>query len=297
MNKIFLFGKNGQIGFELQRVLAPIGNLFAFGRDNLDLNNLEKLRKLLKVKRPDIIVNAAAYTNVDQAEREPEKAMRINCSVPKIMAEEANRIGSLLIHYSTDYVFNGESQCPYTEDDTPSPINVYGRTKLAGEEAISKFNGIYIILRTSWVYGMRGRNFLRAILRLSKEREQIEVVKDQTGTPNWCTSIAETTAIIISSIVLNKNWHEKAKTKTGIYNYSANGYTNWFEFAEAILATNPNKNFCKIPTLIPINSNEYPYKARRPKYSVLSTNKLKKNFNITPLHWKSELILSWKNKH
>nr|WP_255210519.1 dTDP-4-dehydrorhamnose reductase [Methylogaea oryzae] len=199
---ILLTGKDGQVGWELQRALAPLGKVVAVGRDALDLADADGIRRVVRDVAPRLIVNAAAYTAVDKAESEPELAMAINGIAPGILAEEARRLGAGLIHYSTDYVFDGAKQGEYAEDDTPNPVSVYGQTKLAGERAVSSSGAEHLIFRTSWVYGLRGRNFLLTMLRLARERAELRVVADQVGAPTWSRMIAEATAIVVA------RWYE-----------------------------------------------------------------------------------------
>src|SRR5512146_587709 len=191
LSRILVTGRNGQVGFELLRSLAGLGEVVAVGRERMDLADPDAIRRTVRETKPDLIVNAAAYTAVDQAESEPELALAINGVAPGILAEESKRLGAVLIHYSTDYVFDGSKGAPYTEDDEPRPLSVYGRTKLAGERAIQAVDVPHLILRTSWVYGARGKNFLLTILRLARERNELSIVDDQIGAPTWCRSLAE----------------------------------------------------------------------------------------------------------
>ena len=206
--RILLTGKNGQVGWELQRALAPLGEVTACDREQLDLSDISQIRAKIRELRPQLIVNAAAYTAVDRAESEPEIAMQINATAPAAMAEAAKEVGALLIHYSTDYVFDGTSREPYTEDHATNPLNVYGKTKLAGEEAIRSSDASYLIFRTSWVYGARGKNFLLTILRLARERSELTIVNDQIGAPTWSRDIAEATAHVHCRAILvrEKTW-------------------------------------------------------------------------------------------
>jgi dTDP-4-dehydrorhamnose reductase len=198
--KILLTGRNGQVGGELQHTLASLGNVIAFDHHAFDLTNSDQIRDKIRDLRPDVIVNAAAYTAVDRAESEPEKAMQINADAPGIMAEEAKRIGATLVHYSTDYVFDGTKREPYTEQDEPNPLNVYGKSKLAGERAIQAVGGSFCTFRTSWIYGARGQNFLLTILRLAQSRDELRIVDDQFGAPTWSRTIAEVTATVLQQI-------------------------------------------------------------------------------------------------
>lgn len=292
INRILLLGKNGQIGWELQRTLAPLGEVIALGRQDLNLTNINQVREMVGRIKPVLVVNAAAYTAVDQAESDQEQAMFINGIVPGVLAEECKRIGAGLIHYSTDFVFDGRKQLPYGEEDKPNPINIYGKTKLAGEEAIQSVGGLYFILRTSWVYGNRGKNFLLTMLKMAREREEISVVDDQIGTPNWCRMIAEATAQIWGKVKhCRKELGHSEKLDCGIYHLTSAGETTWFGFAEKIFALYQDP--CRLlKTLLPIKSDEYQVEACRPHYSVLSTEKLVRSFGLYLDHWQTDLELA-----
>lgn len=282
--RIMLIGKNGQVGWELQRTLATLGRVVAFDRRQLDLSSPEQILERVREIKPNLIVNAAAYTAVDKAEEEPEIAMAINGIAPGILAEEAKNLNAAIVHYSTDYVFDGTKATPYTEQDETNPLNVYGKTKLEGEQAIQAVGAPHLILRTSWVYGFRGRNFLLTILRLAREREELRIVNDQTGSPTWSRMIAEATAQILAqgdSILTEKQ---------GIYNLSAGGQTSWYGFTKIILTHNTETSL-RVKKLTPIPTSEYPTPARRPAYSVLSNEKLKKVFGLTMPDWDRALQL------
>lgn len=283
--KILLLGKYGQIGWELQRTLAPLGVVTALGRDELDLTNIEAIRCCVKTIKPELIVNAAAYTAVDRAEEEPDTAMAVNGVAPGVLAEEAKKFGAAVVHYSTDYVFDGEKGTPYIEDDTPKPINVYGKTKLAGEWAVQAAGVPYLIFRTSWIYGWQGSNFLLRILKLARERQDMRVVNDQIGTPTWCRMVAGATAVALAGGLPGL-----VKTQ-GIYHLTAGGCTTWHGFAEAILARAVPDSF-SISRLIPILSSQYKTLALRPSFSVLSNTKIKKVFQIMLPDWRQLLDLA-----
>jgi dTDP-4-dehydrorhamnose reductase len=284
--KILLIGKNGQIGFELERVLPRLGELIAFDRTQMDLANFRQIRDVIHNVRPDLIVNAAAYTAVDNAEIEQELAMRINGVAPGIIAEEAKRIGAAVVHYSTDYVFDGLKGSPYTEQDFTHPINIYGETKLIGEEAIKAIGIPYLILRTSWVYGMRGKNFLTTILDLAKERSELQIVNDQHGAPTWCRSIADITVNILGQSEKNKakKWWEN---NSGLYHLTSKGEVTWFGFAKSILAMSSMSN---PPILQPINSSDYSSFAKRPGNSRLDTFRLQRQFQVDIPMWEVDLL-------
>ncbi len=287
--KILLIGNNGQIGWELNHTLQPLGQVIALDYPKINLNHPVQLRKRIREIKPDLIVNGAAYTAVDKAEEEPELAMTINGMAPGIMAVEARRIGAGLIHYSTDYVFDGKKNEPYTEEDTPNPINTYGQTKLEGDLIIQSVDIPYLILRTGWVYGKKGKNFMLKILKLARENEEISIVDDQIGCPNWSRLIAEATAQIIAQGI--NDLSAFLKSKRGIYNLSGSGKTSWFGFAKTILDKDSNKKEHKLKHLIPITTSDYPTLAKRPAYSLLSTEAIKKSFSISLPDWESTLKL------
>jgi len=301
LQNILLIGKNGQVGWELQRALAPLGNLVVADRSDknlpLDLAVPDAICSLVREIRPVLIVNAAAYTEVDKAEEEFDKAMAINGKAPGVLAEEAHKLGAALIHYSTDYVFNGTATTPYEETDTPEPVNTYGRTKLEGDRAIEAVGGSYLILRTSWVYGTRGKNFLLTMLRLARERETLKIVDDQTGSPTWSRMIAESTAHILaraacsSSSGNNLDFREYLSEIKGIYNLTSSGTTSWYGFAKAILADTSGVIENRIKEISPIPTSEYPVPAPRPPFSAMSGEKLFRTFGQRLPHWRHALDL------
>jgi dTDP-4-dehydrorhamnose reductase len=236
--------------------------------------------------KPDVIVNAAAYTAVDKAESEPDLAMAINGAAPGVLAEEAKKIGALLVHYSTDYVFDGTKDTPYAEEDIPNPLNVYGRTKLAGEQAIQAVDGNYLIFRTSWVYGTRGKNFYLTILKLAQEQEEIRVVDDQIGAPTWCRMIAESTSLILSQGINNRSegFNSYFEARKGIYHMTAAGQTSWYGFAKHIIESiSPEGK--RVKRVIPIETKDYAYEAQRPLNSVISNIKLNTEFQVILDNW------------
>ena len=292
--KILLTGRNGQVGYELARTLHGLGEVVALDRAGLDLADLPRVREALRAIKPALIVNPAAYTAVDLAESQSEMAMRINAETPAVMAEEARRLGAALIHYSTDYVFDGTKTDAYVEDDAPNPLNAYGRSKLAGEQAIRASGVPYLILRTSWVYGLRGKNFLRTVQRLAQERDELRIVADQFGAPTWCRTIAETTAHIVARlqaesgsgparVIADEVWQQYS----GLYHLTAQGRTTWHGFAQAVVdhAAGDRK-----PAVLPITTEEYPLPAQRPRNSALSSAKLMRAFCGLP-DWETALRL------
>ncbi len=282
--KILLLGKNGQVGWELHRILAPLGRVIALGHSELDLTDLNAIRYTVRSTKPDLIINAAAYTAVDKAEEEPELAMAVNGTAPGILAEEASLLNALFVHYSTDYVFDGLKKEPYTEKDQPNPLNVYGRTKLAGEEAIKEKDCSYLILRTGWVYSLRGKNFLLTILKLASEHKDLRIVKDQYGSPTWARMIAVTTAQVI---IYNKIVRELK----GIYHLTASGQTSWHGFAEAILKMSES-TVDNNPRVFAISMFDYQATATRPSYSVLDSSALEAATGLKFPHWFDNLSLA-----
>jgi dTDP-4-dehydrorhamnose reductase len=238
----------------------------------LDLSQPDDVQNLIREVQPDLIVNAAAYTSVDKAESEPELAMLVNGTVPGIIAEEAKRCGAGIVHYSTDYVFDGTKGKPYVETDVPNPLNVYGQTKLAGEQAIQAVDVPQLILRTSWVYGMRGKNFLLTMLRLAREREEIKVVADQVGSPTWCGTIADVTVEILAIA----DWRERS----GLYHLTSTNETSWYGFAQEIFALTAGSEGRKLREVLPISSSDYPSPTVRPNYSLLSVDAVSEAFGV-----------------
>jgi dTDP-4-dehydrorhamnose reductase len=287
MTRILLIGKTGQVGYELERSLQGLGEIIALDRSQMNLANLTQVRDIIRTIKPNLIINPAAYTAVDKAESEPDLAMRINGEAPGVMAEEAKKLGAVMIHYSTDYVFDGSKSTPYVETDPTCPINVYGATKLAGEQAIQAAGIPHLILRTSWVYGMRGNNFLRTILRLAQEREELRIVADQHGAPTWCRTIADTTAHVIAQASGARHFHDWWQEQTGIYHLTAQGETTWYEFAQVVL---DHPSVTKKPVVTPITAQEYPLPAKRSASSVMSSERLINTFCGLP-DWKSALKL------
>lgn len=292
--RILLTGANGQIGWELRRTLATLGELRAMDRRAMDLTDPESVRRGIRESGPQVIVNAAAYTAVDRAESEPELAAAVNAEAPALMASEAARIGALLVHYSTDYVFDGTKEGAYDEEDQPNPLNVYGRTKLAGEAAIREAGIPHLIFRTSWVYSGRGRNFMLTILRLARERDELRIVDDQIGAPTWSRMVAEATAQILARLKPFDGALKDLAGCGGLYHLSAAGRTSWCGFANAILdqvraAGIEDAVDFRARRIVPIPTHEYPTPARRPKNSVLSNDKLLRAFGIALPDWACSL--------
>jgi len=257
----------------------------------LDLSKPERMRRVIRRIAPTAIINAAAYTAVDRAESEREQCFTINAIAPGVLAEEARRVGALLIHYSTDYVFDGRKSEPYVETDEPAPLNVYGESKLAGERAVTEVGGESFVLRTSWVYGAHGNNFMRTILRLAREREELQVVDDQIGAPTWSRFVASATAHVIS-LTMGIGNSAQPITATGIYHLTSRGSTSWYSFARAILAQDPRAKEQRCARLVPISSDAYPTAAIRPAKSVLCGSKFSAHFGLSLPSWESQLPLA-----
>jgi len=301
-SKILLFGKKGQVGRELFQLLPVCGELVATDRSQVDLAQPGSIRAAIREVRPNWIVNAAAYTAVDRAESEPELAQAINGDALRIMAEEAAKISAAIVHYSTDYVFDGTKQTPYVETDATRPINVYGKTKLAGEQALQASGVPFLIFRTSWVYGTQGKNFLLTVLKLASAKEELRIVNDQVGAPTWSRVIAQATARILRQINASHSAKLSADFPSGIYHLTAAGETTWHGFAQTILAecaNSPNLGSWYTEAtqgaallanrLVPIASVEFPAPARRPANSLLSNSKVKNSFGIDLPDWRTQL--------
>nr|WP_288354933.1 dTDP-4-dehydrorhamnose reductase [uncultured Pseudomonas sp.] len=281
--KILLLGQHGQVSRELQWLLESRHELIVLGREQLDLADIDNLREAVRRLQPELIINAAAHTAVDAAESEPEAAFAINAVAPGVLAEEAAALDAPLIHYSTDYVFDGSKASAYIEEDAPNPLGVYGHSKLAGEQAIATVGGKHLILRTSWVYSLHGRNFLLTTQRLLQEREQLSVVADQVGAPTWAGSIAAATVQLI------ERRQQQQTAAWGIYHFSARGETSWFGFAEAIAAQLQAQGKT-VAQLKPIATTEYPTPARRPLNSRLDCSRLERDWGVRLPDWHDGLL-------
>jgi dTDP-4-dehydrorhamnose reductase len=299
---ILLTGKNGQVGAELLHLLPQVGEVVAFGHDQLDLSNPADIRRTIREVRPQLIVNAAAYTAVDQAETDETTAQAVNAHAPGLMAAEAKKIGGALIHYSTDYVFDGTKKAPYDEIDSVNPLNVYGKTKFAGEQAIRDSGVPHLIFRTAWVYARQGRNFVRTILRLATQREELRIVSDQIGAPTCASEVAAATANILTSMRDMNNCGFVFSEVSGTYHMSAAGQTTWYDFAKTILekaeATSHIPDWLAAATkerpliarrLIPISTKEFGSPTHRPVYSILSNSRLIQTFGVALPDWQAQL--------
>ncbi|WP_251951581.1 dTDP-4-dehydrorhamnose reductase [Salinibacter ruber] len=277
---VLLLGATGQVGYALRRTLAPLGAAYAPGRAAVDLTDLKSVRGAVRELRPDLVVNAAAYTDVDGAEKEPERAARINAEAPRVLAEAARAVGAWLVHYSTDYVFGGSKRAPYTEADAPSPISVYGRTKRDGEAAIQAVGGRHVILRTSWVYSRRRSNFVRTMLGLARENDRLTVVDDQIGVPTWAGWCAEATASVCERLLADGD-----APKAGCYHLAGTGQTSWYGLARAVFAQFGRTDV----TVEPVSSGEYETAAPRPAYTVLDSSRIRTAFRVPTTTWSEQL--------
>ncbi len=288
MSRILITGRNGQVGWELQRIFAASSEVIAIDAEDMDLADPEAVRRFVRDTRPDIIINPAAYTAVDKAENESDLAMAINGIAPGILAEEALKLGAALVHYSTDYVFDGDKSAPYTEDDTPNPQSVYGKTKFAGEQAIRASGCRHLILRTSWVFGVHGSNFIKTMLRLAKDRDELRIVADQFGAPTWARDLAGATMNALIAWEMSE-WSDELG---GLYHLTAAGRTNWHQYAEEVvrLARQYDTTLAAKPLNIhPIATHEYPLPAKRPANSVLANDKIRETFGIVLPPWQDSL--------
>ncbi len=281
---ILIIGKIGQVGWELRRTVAPLGKVTAVDFPEIDLTQGDSICRWVRETAPNVVINAAAFTAVDKAETDTERCNNINSIAPGILAEESKKLGAVLVHYSTDYVYDGSKTTPYVEGDPPNPLGAYGRSKLAGDVAVRQVGGAHLIFRLCWVYGARGQNFMLTMMRLAREREKLRVVRDQVGCPTWSRMIAETTALALKHVLGSS---EPAKFN-GVYHLAASGQTSWHGFADAIVRLMPAEG--KKCTLVePITTAEYPLPAKRPAYSVLSCEKLKRTFGLQLPDWQDSL--------
>lgn len=285
--KLLLTGTAGQVGWELERALQPLGEVLAFDRSALDLADQDRVRQVVLEHRPDWVVNPAAYTQVDRAEDEPDLAHAVNVAGVDAIARACAEAGARLVHYSTDYVFDGTRTGAYTEDDSPNPLGVYGRTKLEGEHAVRRAGGRHVILRTSWVYAARGRNFLRTILRLAAERDELRVVDDQFGAPTSARFIADATAALIWRAESNESLAARIRAGETLH-LTAAGVTSWHGFAEYAVA---HADLPRRPRVIPIPTSAYPTRAQRPRNSALALERLRGTWGIEPPPWQRSVDL------
>ncbi len=287
MTRILLFGKTGQLGWELNRTLAPLGEIYALGPDELDLVDVAALVRTIHDVQPEIIINASAYTAVDRAEKEPDMAMLINAQIPQVMAETARGLKIPFIHYSTDYVFDGTKNSAYSEEDATNPLNVYGLSKLKGEQAIGQVGGAYVILRTSWVYSLRGDSFITKVLSWARKQDTLRIVTDQIGSPTWARSLAETSAaMLVRSLADPKKYFSE---RSGVFHLAGSGSVSRFDFTRAILDLDPHPQEQKVKKLEPALTAEFPSAARRPLFTALDCSRFETVFGLSLPNWRNAL--------
>lgn len=287
--KILLIGKNGQVGWELNRTLLPLGQVLPVDYPEIDLSQEQSTRDWVRQVNPQVIINAAAYTAVDRAESEPDLAMAINGTAPGILAEEALKIGAVLIHYSTDYVFDGTKGDAYIETDLPNPINTYGWSKLAGDQNIQQVGGVYLIFRTAWVYSLRQGGFVQKVLGWGRANETLRIVSDQVGSPTWARMLAEVTAQVLAMGIEDIfGW---AAERKGLYHLGGKGETSRYEWAEAILKFDPNPEEQIVKEVLPALTSEFPTPAKRPLYSPVDCKLFEDTFRLCLPEWKEALRL------
>jgi dTDP-4-dehydrorhamnose reductase len=290
MTRILVLGKNGQLGWELRRTCACLGEMIAMDYPEFDLAKPSSIRDGIQNVKPDIIINAAAYTNVDKAESEPELARRINALAPALMAEAARKSNAAFIHYSTDYVFDGAKGIPYGEEDQPNPFNTYGKTKLEGENLVQAAGGAALIFRTSWVYSMRAGGFVTKVLLWARQQSSLRIVDDQVGSPTWARMLAEATAQVIAQG--RDNPAEYISEKSGLYHLAGAGSASRYEWAREILAHDPRKKEQIVKEILPAKTSEFPTVARRPLYTALKNMRFKQAFDLNLMDWKEALTLA-----
>ena len=288
--KIVLFGKNGQLGWEFQRMLPILGEVISFDREELDLCDLDAVQKILSELKPNLIINASAYTDVDRAEKETDLVMKINALAPGLMAEMASKLRAVFIHYSTDYVFDGGKGATYKENDPTHPLNMYGKSKLVGEENIKQAADAYLILRTSWVYSLRGNSFVNKVLKWSRQNKTLKVVNDQVSSPTWARTLAEITSFVLAQnkMDLYENIHERR----GVYHLAGSGFASRYEWAKQILVNDSNPSEQTIQTLEPALSADFPTPAIRPLFSALDCSQFEATFGLQLPGWNSTLQLA-----
>jgi len=291
-HRILIIGCDGQLGFELQRTLPLLGNVIAIDFPQIDLANLNQVRETVQLYSPQIIVNAAAYTNVDQAESEPDIAMKINGLAPGVLAEEAQISRAVMIHYSTDYVFDGEKGSAYREEDKPNPLNIYGISKLAGENSIKQVDGNYLIFRTSWLYSLHTNSFVTKVLDWSRKQKVMRVVADQVGSPTWSRMLAEATAYVLAQAVSTGDINTYFKTYRGLYHLAGDGEISRYEFAKAILEYDSKIGERIVQEIQPALTSEFSTPAQRPLFSALNCDLAYSKFKIKLPPWKQTLRLA-----
>ncbi len=288
--RILLLGNKGQLGWELERTLAPLGELNACDYPDVDLVDVNLLRQVIRECHPNVLVNAAAYTAVDRAELEPDLAQAVNAAAPAVMAEEASRVGSAFIHFSTDYVFDGLKGSPYLETDPPNPLSVYGRSKLAGEQAVQQVGGAYLVLRTSWVYSLHGDSFVTKVLRWARGRPPLRLVTDQISGPSWARMLAEvTTQLITLSRYDMQAWFSQHH---GLYHLAGSGFCSRLEWGLQVMKLDPHREEQTVPEVQPAQTSEFPTPARRPLFSALNCDQFTNTFQLRLPEWQHALKLA-----
>ena len=281
--KILLFGSMGQLGTELQRALSPLGEVDGYDLHNLNLENTDQVRETIRTVKPDVIVNASAYTAVDQAEKESEKAFTVNGDIPALFSEEAAKLNSFLIHYSTDYVFDGAKGTPYLEEDATNPLGVYGGSKLAGEEALKAGKAKYLTLRTSWVYSRNRNSFVTKVLEWSRKQEVLSIVSDQISNPTWARTLAQVTAQLLDKGL------DCLRERHGLYHVAGNGYASRLDWAKKIIELDPNRQEQKVREIVPALTSDFPTPAQRPLFSALDCSLFESTFDIPLPKWEDAL--------
>ena len=288
--RIVLFGNNGQLGWEFQRILPILGEVTALGRQEVDISDLQNVKETLDELKPNLIINTSAYTEVDRAETDSELAIKINALAPAVMAEAARKHGAVFIHYSTDYVFDGTSEIPYTELDRTNPLNIYGRSKLMGEENIKQAGEAWLILRTSWVYSLRGNSFVNKVLDWAHKHETLKIVSDQISSPTWARMLAGITSLMLAQN--NTNLLEIIRERRGVYHVAGSGFTSRYEWAKQILANDPNLSEQVVRSLEPAQSKDFPTPATRPLFSALDCTHFQETFGLQLPAWDGTLKLA-----
>jgi dTDP-4-dehydrorhamnose reductase len=287
--RILLLGAHGQLGWELHRSLSSLGTVLALEYPQIDLKKPDLLRNLIQENNPQVVVNAAAYTAVDQAEAEPEIAMAVNGDAPGILADLTRRMGAIFIHYSTDYVFDGEKGSAYIEPDTPNPLNIYGKSKLLGEQTTAQAGGAYLIFRTSWVYSLRMDSFVNKVLKWAHQYERLKIVSDQIGSPTWSRMLAEITALMLARASGNPDLTGWIRERHGIYHLAGSGNASRFEWAQAIIQNDPDRQTQVCKEITPVSTGEFPTPARRPLWSALNCELFKQTFGLSMPDWRESL--------
>ena len=288
--KIVLFGRNGQLGWEFERSLPALGDVISLNREQLDISDLDAVQSFLSQSKPDLIVNASAYTDVDRAESEPKLVTKVNAMAPGVMAEASRKLRAVLVHFSTDYVFDGKTNRPYTETDSTAPLNIYGMSKLVGEDHIKQACDAFLILRTSWVYSLRGNTFVNKVLGWARRNKMLKIVDDQVSNPTWARALAEITCLLLAQN--RENLYDRIHELHGIYHIAGSGYTSRYEWAKQILASDPKRSEQIVQTIEPSRSEDFPTPAKRPLFSALDCSHFENMFGLRLPPWSETLKLA-----